>query len=70
MNQRFSTQGRKKIPNQSSKNVKKNRLRDHWEYMRHNILVIGVPEEEREQGIEKLFEVIISFPNLVKAINI
>ena len=37
--------------------------------MKHNnIHIIGVPEEEREQGIENLFEKIRTktFPNLVR----
>ena len=41
-------------------------------FKRSNIHIIGVPEgEEKEQGIENLFEKIIkeNFPNLVKEID-
>ena len=33
-----------------------------------NIHIIGIPEEKREQGIENLFEEIVTknFPNMVK----
>ena len=37
--------------------------------MKHNnICIMGIPEEESEQGIENLFEEIMTknFPNLVK----
>ena len=37
--------------------------------MKHNIHIIGIPEgEEKEQGIEKLFENVMmeNFPNLMK----
>ena len=37
-----------------------------------NIRIIGIPEEEKGQGIENLFEKIVkeNFPNLVKEIDI
>ena len=45
-------------------------LRSLWDIMKHNnICIIGIPEgEESEQGIEILFEEVITknFPNLVK----
>ena len=46
-------------------------LRDLWDIKRTNIHIIGVPEgEEREEGLEKLFEEIIveNFPNMGKEI--
>ena len=46
-------------------------LRDLWDTMkRTNIRIIGVPEEEREKGPDKIFEVIIvkNFPNMGKEI--
>ena len=47
-------------------------LRDLWDNIKHtNIWIIGVPEEEREKGPEKIFEEIIAenFPNVGKEIN-
>ena len=37
------------------------RLRDHWDNIKHtNIRIIGVPEEEeKKKGYEKLFEEVI-----------
>ena len=55
------------------KRMKRNEdsLRDLWDNIkRNNIRVIGVPEEEREKGPEKIFEEIIveNFPNMGKEI--
>ena len=47
-------------------------LRDLWDNIKHtNIWIIGVPEEEREKGPDKIFEEIIAenFPNVGKEIN-
>ena len=45
-------------------------LRDLWDNVKHtNIRIIGVPEEEKKKGCEKIFEEIIvfeNFPNMVK----
>ena len=44
-------------------------LRDLWDHMKHtNIQIIGVPEEEKKKGYEKIFEEIIveNFPNMEK----
>ena len=44
-------------------------LRDLWDNIKHtNIRSIGIPEEEREKGPEKIFEEIIAenFPNMGK----
>ena len=45
-------------------------LRDLWDHIRWtNIWIIGVPEEEKKKGCEKIFEEIIvfeNFPNMVK----
>ena len=41
-------------------------LRDFWNNIKHtNIRIIGVPEEEKNKGTEKIFEEIIveNFPN-------
>ena len=49
------------------------RLSNLWDNFKHsNIQIIGVPEEEQEQEIEKLFEQImkVNFPNLVKEIRL
>ena len=49
------------------------RLRSLWDNFNHtNIRILGVLGEEREQGIENLFEKIMTekFPILVKEINI
>ena len=50
------------------KRMKRNedRLRDIWDNIKHNnIRIIGVSEEEREKGPDKIFEEIIvkNFPN-------
>ena len=44
-------------------------LRDLWDNVKHtNIWNIGVPEEEKKKGYEKVFEEIIvkNFPNMEK----
>ena len=44
-------------------------LRDLWDNSKHtNIRIIGVPEEEKKKGYEKIFEEIIveNFPNMEK----
>ena len=44
-------------------------LRDHWDNIKcTNIRIIGVPEEEKKKGYEKIFEEIIveNFPNMEK----
>ena len=46
-------------------------LRDLWDNIKHNIRIIGVPEEEEEKkGTEKIFEEIIveNFPNTGKEV--
>ena len=46
-------------------------LRDLWDNIkRTNIQIIGVPEEEKKKGSEKIFEAIIveNFPNMGKEI--
>ena len=46
-------------------------LRDLWDNIRHtNIWIVGVPEEEKKKGYEKIFEEIIDehFPNTEKEI--
>ena len=46
-------------------------LRDLWNNIKHtNIQVIGIPEEEKKIGYEKIFEEIIAenFPNMKKEI--
>ena len=48
-----------------------NSIRDPWDNIKHtNIQIIGVPEEEKKKGYEKIFEEIIveNFPNLEKEI--
>ena len=48
-------------------------LRDLWDNIKHtNIQIIGVPEEEKKKGYEKIFEEIIveNFPNMEKEIAI
>ena len=55
------------------KRMKRNEdsLRDFWDNIKHNILIIGAPEgEEREKGPEKIFEDIIvkNFLNMGKEI--
>ena len=47
------------------------RLRDLWDYTKStNIRIIGVPEEEKKKGLEKIFEEIIveNVPNMEKEI--
>ena len=47
------------------------RLRDLWDNIKHNIQIIGVPEEEeKKKGSEKIFKEIIvqNFPNMGKEI--
>ena len=46
-------------------------LRDLWDNIKcTNIQIIGVPEEEKKKGYEKIFEEIIveNFPNMEKVI--
>ena len=46
-------------------------LRDLWDNIKHtNIRIIGVPEEDKKKGYEKIFEEIIveNFPNMEKEI--
>ena len=46
-------------------------LRDFWDHIRcTNFQIIGVPEEEKNKGHEKIFEEIIveNFPNMEKEI--
>ena len=46
------------------------RLRDLWDNVRHtNIRIIGIPEEEKKKGSEKISEKIIveNFPNMGKS---
>ena len=46
-------------------------LRDLWDNIKcTNIQIIGVPEEEKNKGFEKIFEEIIAenFPNMKKEI--
>ena len=61
------------VEQNKEKRMKRNedRLRDLWDNIKHNnICIIGVPEEEREKGPEKIFEEIIgkNFPNMGKEI--
>ena len=47
----------------TEKRMKRNEvsLRDLWDNIKHtNIWIIGVPEEEREKGPDKIFEEIIA----------
>ena len=47
------------------------RLRDLWDNIkRNNIQIIGIPEEEKKKGTEKIFvEIIVeNFPNMGKEI--
>ena len=49
----------------------KDSLRDFWDKIKYtNIRIIGVPEEEKKTGYEKIFEEIIveNFPNMEKEI--
>ena len=55
------------------KRMKRNEdnLRDLWDNVKHNnICIIGVPEEEREKGPEKILQEIIvaNFPNMGKEV--
>jgi len=46
-------------------------LRDLWDNIKHtNILIIGVPEEAKKKGYEKIFEDVIveNFPKMEKEI--
>ena len=46
-------------------------LRDLWDNIKHtNILIIGVPEEVKKKGYEKIFEDVIveNFPKMEKEI--
>ena len=46
-------------------------LRDFWDNIKHNIQIIGIPEEkEKKKETEKIFEEIIveNFPNMGKEI--
>ena len=46
-------------------------LGDIWDHIKQtNIGVIGIPEEEKKKGYEKIFEAIIveNFPNMEKEI--
>ena len=49
------------------------RTEDHiWDHIKHtNTRILGVPEEEKEKGYEKIFEEIIveNFPNMEKSIK-
>ena len=55
---------------QKEKRLKRNDiLREFWDNVKcSNIHIIGVPEEEREKGTEKIFQEIIAenFPNMRK----
>nr|KAF6360244.1 hypothetical protein mMyoMyo1_011190 [Myotis myotis] len=60
---------------QNEKRIQKyeDSVRSLWDsFKRTNIRIIGVPEEEREQDIENLFEEImtVNFPYLVKEIDL
>ena len=49
----------------------KDSLRDLWDNIKHkNIRIIGIPEEEKKEGTEKIFEEIIveNFPNMGREI--
>lgn len=51
---------------------KKGQSKEAWDKIKHiNIHIIGIPEEERKKGTEKIFEQIMAknFPNLVKEID-
>ena len=46
-------------------------FRDLWDNIKHtNIRIIGIPEEKKKKGYEKIFEEIIveNFPNMEKEI--
>ena len=47
------------------------RVEDSWDHIKHtNIRIIGVPEEQKKKGYEKIFEEIIveNSPNMEKEI--
>ena len=57
------------VESNKEKRMKRNEdsIRDLWDNIKHkNIHIIGVPEEEREKGPEKIYEKIIveNFPNM------
>ena len=61
------------VESNKEKRMKRNEdsIRDLWDNIKHkNIHIIGVPEEEREKGPEKIYEKIIveNFPNMWKEI--
>ena len=73
MKQRIESVILTKTPKQSSKKKKRilineDSLKTLWD---NNIRIMGIPEEESEQGIENLFEEIMTknFLNLVKEKN-
>ena len=45
-------------------------LRDLWDIKDTNIRIIGVPEEEKKKGYEKIFEetIVENYPNMKKEI--
>ena len=45
-------------------------LRDFWDYVKcPNIQIIGVPEEDKKKGHEKIFDIIVeNFPKIRKEI--
>ena len=45
-------------------------LRDLWDYVKcPNVQIIGVPEEDKKKGHEKIFEIIVeNFPKIRKEI--
>ena len=53
------------ITSEEQNNIKRmkrteDRLRDLWDNIKHtNIQIIGVPEEEKKKGYEKIFEEIL-----------
>ena len=63
------------LEKQKAKRIKKyeDSVRNLWDnFKRTNIRIMGVPEEEREQDTENLFEEIMTenFPHLVKKIDL
>ena len=74
-NQRFGRKGSRKYPVRTVKRSKKNKasISSLWDSFKcTNICILGVLEEEREQGIENPHEKIMTenFPNLVQEIDI
>ena len=65
----WRTEWWKSLPQKEWKKIEDN-LRDVWDIKHTNIHIIGIPEEEREKGPEKIFEEIIAenFPNVGKEI--